>query len=61
MHKPWLIVYKVDYSVLGTLLSYFIYYDSCNLKVGQEKESCVKVNTRELNIELCTGLSILYT
>jgi len=31
------------------------------LRVGQEKEPCIKVNTRELNRELCTRLSILYT
>ena len=31
------------------------------LRVVQEKESCIRVNTRELNRELCTGLSTLYT
>ena len=32
-----------------------------DLKVDQEKEPCIRVNTGELNRELCTGLSILYT
>jgi len=32
-----------------------------NLRVDQEKEPCIRINTRELNRELCTGLSILYT
>jgi len=32
-----------------------------DLKVSQEKEPCIRVNTRELNRELCTGLSTLYT
>jgi len=31
------------------------------LKIIQEKESCIRVNKRELNRELCTGLSTLYT
>ena len=31
------------------------------LRVIQEKEPCIRVNTRELNRKLCTGLSILYT
>ena len=34
---------------------------SQDLRVDQVKESCIRVNTRELNGELCTGLSILYT
>jgi len=32
-----------------------------DLRVDQEKEPCIRVNTRELDRELCTGLSILYT
>ena len=32
-----------------------------DLRVDQEKEPCIRVNTRELNRELCTRLSILYT
>ena len=32
-----------------------------NFRVSQEKEPCIRVNTRELNRELCTGLSTLYT
>jgi len=32
-----------------------------DLRVDQEKESCIRVNTRELNRELYTGLSTLYT
>jgi len=31
------------------------------LRVVQEEESCVRVNTRELNRKLCTGLFTLYT
>jgi len=31
------------------------------LRVGQVNESCIGVNTRELNRELCTGLSTFYT
>jgi len=31
------------------------------LRVEQEKEPCIKVNTRELNRELYTRLSTLYT
>ena len=30
------------------------------LRVGQWKKSCIRVNTRELNRELCIGLSTLY-
>jgi len=32
-----------------------------DLKVDQWIESCIRVNTRELNRELCTELSTLYT
>ena len=32
-----------------------------DLRVGQVKEPYIRVNTRELNRELCTELSILYT
>ena len=31
-----------------------------DLRVDQEKKPCIRVNIRELNRELCTGLSILY-
>ena len=31
------------------------------LRVIQEEEPCIRVNTRELNRELCTRLSTLYT
>ena len=31
------------------------------LKVVQEKKPYIRVNTRELNRELCTELSTLYT
>jgi len=34
---------------------------SQDLGVGQVKEPCIRINTRELNKELCTRLSILYT
>jgi len=33
---------------------------SQDFRVGQVKEPCIRVNTRELNRELCTGLSTLY-
>jgi len=32
-----------------------------DLRVDQEKEPCIRVNTRELNRELFTGLSTFYT
>jgi len=32
-----------------------------DLRVGQANESYIRINTRELNRELCTGLSTLYT
>jgi len=32
-----------------------------DLRVDQEKEPCIRINTRELNRELCTRLFILYT
>jgi len=32
-----------------------------DLRVDQRKVSCIKVNTRELNRELCTELFTLYT
>ena len=32
-----------------------------DLRVDQANKPCIKVNTRELNRELCTDLSILYT
>jgi len=32
-----------------------------DLRVDQEKEPCIRVNTRELNRELYTGLFTLYT
>jgi len=32
-----------------------------DLRVNQEKKPCIRVNTRELNRELCTRLSTLYT
>jgi len=32
-----------------------------NLRFDQRREPCIRVNTRELNRELCTRLSILYT
>ena len=32
-----------------------------DLRVDQEKEPCIRVNTRELNRELCTEQSTLYT
>jgi len=32
-----------------------------DLRVGQANESCIRVNTRKLNRELCIDLSILYT
>jgi len=31
-----------------------------SVRVGQKKKPYIKVNTRELNRELCIGLSILY-
>ena len=31
------------------------------LRVIQEKELCIRVNIRELDRELCIGLSTLYT
>jgi len=31
-----------------------------NFRVSQEKEPCIRVNTRELNREFCTRLSTLY-
>jgi len=34
---------------------------SQDLRVGQVKEPCIRVNIRELNRELYTRLSILYT
>ena len=34
---------------------------SQDLRVGQVKESCIRVNIRELNKELCIRLSTLYT
>jgi len=36
-------------------------YDSIILELNQRKESYIKVNTRELNRELCTRLFTLYT
>jgi len=47
--------YKSGYSL------YVMVLQTQALKVGQEKESCIRVNTRELNRELCTRLSTLYT
>ena len=32
-----------------------------NLRIGQWEESYIRVNTRELDKELCIGLSTLYT
>ena len=32
-----------------------------NLRVGEESEPCIRVNIRELNRELFTGLSTFYT
>ena len=32
-----------------------------DLRVDQEKEPCIRINTRELNRELYTRLFILYT
>ena len=32
-----------------------------DLRVNQKKKPCIRVNTRELNWELCTRLSTLYT
>ena len=32
-----------------------------DLRVDQRKKPCIRVNTRELNRELCTRLSTLYT
>jgi len=32
-----------------------------DLRVGQCKEPCIRVNTRKLNRELCTELSTFYT
>jgi len=32
-----------------------------NLRIDQRREPCIRVNTRELNGKLSTGLSILYT
>jgi len=32
-----------------------------DLRVSQANEPCIGVNTRELNRELCTDLSTLYT
>ena len=34
---------------------------SQDLRVGQVKEPCIRINTRKLNRELCTESSILYT
>jgi len=34
---------------------------SQDLRVDQEKESCIRINTRELDKELYTRLSTLYT
>ena len=34
---------------------------SQDLRVGQVKEPCIRVNTKELNKELYTRLSTLYT
>ena len=34
---------------------------SNDLRVDQEKESCIRINTKELDRKLYTGLFILYT
>ena len=34
---------------------------SQDFRVDQVKKTCIRVNTRELDRELCTELSILYT
>ena len=42
-------------------LAYSKVLQSQDLRVGQVKEPCIGFNTRELNREFCTKLSILYT
>ena len=32
-----------------------------DLRINQEEEPCIRVNTRKLNRKLCTELFILYT
>ena len=50
-----------------SLCALFIQFSMClllqtqALRVEQEKEPCIRVNTRELNRELCTRWSTLYT
>jgi len=34
---------------------------SQDFRVSQVKEPCIRVNTRELDRELCTDMSTLYT
>ena len=49
-------VYRVDLPVLGTLLV----LQTQDFRVSQEKEPCIRVNTRELNGVSSTKLSTLY-
>ena len=51
LDKVWIISLAHNYLLLQTQ----------NFRVSQEKELCIRVNTRELNRELCTGLFTLYT
>jgi len=45
---------------LGSLLARTV-LQTQDFRVSQEKKPCIRVNTRELNRELCTELSTLYT
>ena len=53
-------------TILNEVFSVSIFIHFCMLqtqdhRVDQEEELCIRVNTRELNRELCTRLSTLYT
>jgi len=59
--EHFLIFSMLYYHVICNICDYPMMLQTQALRVRQEKEPYIRVNTRELNRKLCTSLSTLYT
>ena len=51
---------SVEAKVITSTQVPYLLLQTQDFRVSQEKEPCIRVNTRELDRELCTELSTLY-
>jgi len=52
---------KLIVTVYISFSNYYYMLQSQDFRVSQVKEPCIRVNTRELDRELCIDMSTLYT